>query len=406
MTMHIPHPPFNYSFLRSQAFLLLYYNSYYLLSPPFPFSLISRNLRFQSLPPKASLFDSFVCLFLLVDRRVDFDSCLVDAKLGSYLPTAMGSGNFLKAIINIVKDDGSKQVKGSSASTKSNGFKWKKHQRKASSRTRLISRNSNTLGMPIEDLAATRIQTAFRAYRARKQLRRLKGAVRLQAQALNNSVKKQATSTLNYLHSWSNIQAQIRARRLCMVTEGRLRQKKVENQLKLEAKLHDIEVEWSCGPETMEEILTKIHHREEAAVKRERTLAYAFSHQWRVPNSNNNEIGKYELAKANWRWSWVERWIAVRPWESRVPTLSITPKKRQNKQIKACKNSNSPKPKPSVSVKPHLSNEKETMKIKPRRLSYPGAEKPAARQQRTKAAELNNKKEEIVILQQAKDKNS
>ncbi|KAK8642077.1 hypothetical protein V6N13_011439 [Hibiscus sabdariffa] len=280
----------------------------------------------------------------------------------------MGSGNFLKAIINIVKDDGSKQVKGSSASTKSNGFKWKKHQRKASSRTRLISRNSNTLGMPIEDLAATRIQTAFRAYRARKQLRRLKGAVRLQAQALNNSVKKQATSTLNYLHSWSNIQAQIRARRLCMVTEGRLRQKKVENQLKLEAKLHDIE--------------------------------------WRVPNSNNNEIGKYELAKANWRWSWVERWIAVRPWESRVPTLSITPKKRQNKQIKACKNSNSPKPKPSVSVKPHLSNEKETMKIKPRRLSYPGAEKPAARQQRTKAAELNNKKEEIVILQQAKDKNS
>ncbi|KAL4336176.1 hypothetical protein GQ457_07G029450 [Hibiscus cannabinus] len=319
----------------------------------------------------------------------------------------MGSGNFLKTIIKIVKDDGSKQVKGSSASTKSNGFKWKKHQRKASTRTRLISRNSNTLGVPIEDLAATRIQTAFRAYRARKQLRRLKGAVRLQAQALNNSVKKQATTTLNYLHSWSNIQAQIRARRLCMVTEGRLRQKKAENQLKLEAKLHDIEVEWSCGPETMEEILTKIHHREEAAVKRERTLAYAFSHQWRVPNSNNNGIGKYELAKANWGWSWVERWIAVRPWESRVPALSVTPKKRQNKQINmAIKNSNSPKPKPSVSVKPHLSNEKETMKMKPRRLSYPGAEKPAARQQSTKAAEVNNKKEETVIQLQAKDKNS
>ncbi|KAK8646159.1 hypothetical protein V6N13_119954 [Hibiscus sabdariffa] len=281
----------------------------------------------------------------------------------------MGSGNFLKTIIKIVKDDGSKQVKGSSASTKSNGFKWKKHQRKASTRTRLISRNSNTLGVPIEDLAATQIQTAFRAYRARKQLRRLKGAVRLQAQALNNSVKKQATTTLNYLHSWSNIQAQIRARRLCMVTEGRLRQKKAENQLKLEAKLHDIE--------------------------------------WRVPNSNNNGIGKYELAKANWGWSWVERWIAVRPWESRVPTLSITPKKRQNKQInKAIKNSNSPKPKPSVSVKPHLSNEKETMKMKPRRLSYPGAEKPAARQQSTKAAEVNNRKEEIVIQQQAKDENS
>ncbi|KAE8732720.1 putative Protein MLO [Hibiscus syriacus] len=154
----------------------------------------------------------------------------------------MGSGNFLKTIINIVKDEGSKQVKESSASTKSNGFKWKKHQRKASTRMSLVSRNSNTLGMPVEDLAATRIQTAFRAYRARKQLLRLKGTVRLQAQTLNNSVKKQATTTLNYLHLWSNIQAQIRARRLCMVTAGRFRQKKITNQLKLEAKLHDVEV--------------------------------------------------------------------------------------------------------------------------------------------------------------------
>ncbi|KAK5831339.1 Protein IQ-DOMAIN 1 -like protein [Gossypium arboreum] len=306
----------------------------------------------------------------------------------------MGSGNLFKSIINIVKDDNSKKVKGSSASKKSSGFKWKKQQQKASTRPGLISGNSNTLGMPIEDLAATRIQTAFRAYRARKQLRRLKGIIRLQAQTLNSSIKKQATTTLNYLHSWSNIQAQIRARRLCMVTEGHLRQKKIANQIKLEAKLHDIEVEWSCGPETMEEILTKIHNREEAAVKRERTMAYAFSHQWRAPNSNNNGIGNYELAKANWGWSWVERWIAVRPWESRLPAQSITPKKLQNKQInKAGKNSSSPKPKP----KPHFSNEKETMKMKPRRLSYPGAEKPAARQQSTKAEEENNKKEERVV---------
>lgn len=29
----------------------------------------------------------------------------------------------------------------------------------------------------------------------------------------------------------------------------------------------------------MEEILARIYHREEAAVKRERALAYAFSHQ-------------------------------------------------------------------------------------------------------------------------------
>lgn len=38
-------------------------------------------------------------------------------------------------------------------------------------------------------------------------------------------------------------------------------------------------MEWSGGPETMEEILNRIQQRETAAAKRERTMAYAFSHQ-------------------------------------------------------------------------------------------------------------------------------
>lgn len=82
----------------------------------------------------------------------------------------------------------------------------------------------------------------FLMMQARKTLRRLKGIVRLQILTQNYTIKKQATATLNYLHSWSKIQAHIRARRLCMVIEGRLRQKKLENQLKLEARLHDVEV--------------------------------------------------------------------------------------------------------------------------------------------------------------------
>jgi len=38
-------------------------------------------------------------------------------------------------------------------------------------------------------------------------------------------------------------------------------------------------VEWCGGSETMEETIARLHLREEAAVKRERTMAYAFSHQ-------------------------------------------------------------------------------------------------------------------------------
>ncbi|XP_042509373.1 protein IQ-DOMAIN 9-like isoform X2 [Macadamia integrifolia] len=211
--------------------------------------------------------------------------------------------------------------------------------------------------------------------KARKTLRRLKGTVRLQALTQGYPTKKQASTTLNYLHSWNRIQTQIKARRISMVTEGRINQKKLENQLKLEAKLHEIEVEWSGSSDTMEEILARIYQREEAAVKRERAMAYAFSHQWRA-NSNLN-LGQFacELGKANWGWSWKERWIAARPWESRV-SISPSPKKARSKKTGKLGNSTSlPATKISVSVKPTLSNGKGS--IKPRRLSYPNAQKPA-----------------------------
>ena len=68
------------------------------------------------------------------------------------------------------------------------------------------------------------------------------GTVRFQGFIQDQNVREQASTALNYIHSWSRIQDEIRARRLHMVTEGRIRQKKLENQLKLEAKLHELEV--------------------------------------------------------------------------------------------------------------------------------------------------------------------
>ncbi|KAF8413788.1 hypothetical protein HHK36_001781 [Tetracentron sinense] len=295
----------------------------------------------------------------------------------------MGSGDWFKTIISLkkVKGNRSKQVKGSTASEKSNGFKWSSRSRKESSifSNRATNGNPGVLGVPVEDIAATRIQTAFRAFMARKTLRRLKGFVRVQILTQGQTVSKQASTTLSYLHTWSRIQAQIRARRHCMVTEDRIRQKKLQNQLKLEAELHELDVEWSGGSETMEEILARIQQREEAAVKRERAMAYAFSHQWRANSSQNQGLVAYELGKANWGWSWMERWIAARPWESRVPAQSISPKIVQNKQMsKVGKNSNSPAMKNSDSVKPNLPNGKGATKA--RRLSFTTADKPAAQE--------------------------
>ncbi|KAH1042104.1 hypothetical protein GYH30_024420 [Glycine max] len=100
--------------------------------------------------------------------------------------------------------------------------------------------------------------------RARKYLHRLRGFTKLKIQTQGSSAKKQAVTTITYLHSWSKIQAEITARRIFT--------------LFLTISLNKQQVEWCSGSETKKEILSRLHQREEAAVKRERTMAYAFSH--------------------------------------------------------------------------------------------------------------------------------
>ncbi|KAK7317733.1 hypothetical protein RJT34_02203 [Clitoria ternatea] len=170
----------------------------------------------------------------------------------------------------------------------------------------------------IEDIAATRIQNAFRAFLARRALHHLRGAVKFEALIQDHMAREQTVTALNYIHSWSRIQDHIKARRLYMITEARIKRKKLENQLKLEAKIRELQVEWCGGSETMEEILCRIHQREEAAIKRERAMAYAFSHQWRPNCSHYLGQATYSLGKESWGWSWKERWVAARPWEIRV----------------------------------------------------------------------------------------
>ncbi|XP_008784249.2 protein IQ-DOMAIN 1-like isoform X2 [Phoenix dactylifera] len=294
----------------------------------------------------------------------------------------MGSGDWFKTIIcrKKTKQDQSKQVKGTSCQ-QSNGFKWRNQSHRKSKKL------YNGCGsMSIEDLAAIQIQTAFRGFRARKNLCSLKGTERLQVLAQGHSVKKQTSSTLSYIQSWSKIQAQIGARRICMVTEGHIRQKKQDNQLKLEAKIHDLEVEWCGGSETMEEILARIQQREEAAIKRERAMAYAFSHQWRANPGLNQGPFVYECGKGNWRWSWMDRWIAGRPWETRLPT--VIPKQAQTKATsKVGKNTNPSAETASDSVKPAATDGKGSTK----RSSQSNDGKMVSREQIAKAATSHQK---------------
>lgn len=55
---------------------------------------------------------------------------------------------------------------GISSGAKSNDFKWRSRSQKGSTSVSCGSTSGNprVLGMPVEDMAATRIQTAFRAF--------------------------------------------------------------------------------------------------------------------------------------------------------------------------------------------------------------------------------------------------
>ncbi|KAL5202894.1 hypothetical protein ABZP36_013846 [Zizania latifolia] len=172
-------------------------------------------------------------------------------------------------------------------------------------------------GVSREELAAIKIQTAFRGYLARRALRALRGLVRLKSLVEGNSVKRQAASTLRCMQTLARVQSQIRSRRLKMSEENQA----LQRQLLLKQELESLRMgeQWDDSTQSKEQIEASLISRQEAAVRRERALAYAFSHQWKSTSRSVNPMF-VDSNNPQWGWSWLERWMAAKPWEGRTGT--------------------------------------------------------------------------------------
>ncbi|KAK4758193.1 hypothetical protein SAY87_019494 [Trapa incisa] len=174
-----------------------------------------------------------------------------------------------------------------------------------------------------EEWAATRIQTTFRGFLARRALRALKGLVRLQALVRGHAVRKQAAITLRCMQALVRVQARVRARRVRLALESETAQQKCQQQLVNEARVREIEEGWCDSIGSVEEIQFKLLKRQEAAAKRERAMAYALAHQWQAGSRQQASPSGFKPDKNSWGWNWLERWMAVRPWENRFLDINL-----------------------------------------------------------------------------------
>lgn len=168
-----------------------------------------------------------------------------------------------------------------------------------------------------EELAAVRIQTAFRGYLARRALRALRGLVRLKSLVDGNAVKRQTAHTLRCTRTMTRVQTQIYSRRVKTEEEKQALQRQLQLKHQRELEKMKIDENWDHSHQSKEQIEASLMLKQEATLRRERALAYAFSHQWK--NSGRTITPTFtDQGNPNWGWSWMERWMTARTWENRV----------------------------------------------------------------------------------------
>ncbi|KAF0923860.1 hypothetical protein E2562_007715 [Oryza meyeriana var. granulata] len=177
-----------------------------------------------------------------------------------------------------------------------------------------------TPALSVEELAAVKIQTACRVYLARR-AHQARGMDRLMSLMEGIAVRRQTDEALYCMQTMTRVQTQIHSRRV--KTEEDKKALKSQVHVKQGADKTKIGEGWDHGHQSKEQMEAVLTMKQEAASRRQRALAYAFSHQWsnRKPSSARAAPPPMfmDTGNPNWGWSWAERWLAAAsPWESQT----------------------------------------------------------------------------------------
>ncbi|KAI3799747.1 hypothetical protein L1987_35048 [Smallanthus sonchifolius] len=184
-----------------------------------------------------------------------------------------------------------------------------------------LTSTTRLLAKPTEETAATKIQAAYRGHLARRALRAVRGLGRLKSLIQGQSVRRQAISTLKCMQTLARVQSEVRSRRILMSQENQVLQQQL--LLKHEKELNNIRSSlgntWDDSRKSKEETEASLQSKQEAAIRRERALAYAHTHQqmWKSSTKSPNPTF-LDPNNPHWGWSWLERWMAARPWETQT----------------------------------------------------------------------------------------
>ncbi|XP_051225641.1 protein IQ-DOMAIN 6-like isoform X1 [Lolium perenne] len=170
--------------------------------------------------------------------------------------------------------------------------------------------------------AALRIQTAFRGFLARRALRALRGIVRLQALVRGRRVRKQLAVTVKCMQALVRVQARARDRRTRLSADSS-QGDALDERASHADPVKEAETGWCDSQGTVDDVRSKLYMRREGAIKRERAIAYALSHQQRSsshsgrPSSPAVSLRNHGVNRNN-QLSYLDGWMATKPWESRL----------------------------------------------------------------------------------------